>query len=104
MQNDFIKLTLSILAADFAHLEQVAEAERAGADRTDVDVMDGHFVSNIAIAPIAQSLHRVTHLPMEKHLMISDPDFLGTSLPRPTLVIPRALGRQQQFAPHSATY
>ena len=76
MRNHFIKLAPSILAADFARLgEQVAEAERAGADRIHVDVMDGHFVSNIAIgAPIVQSLRRVTHLPMETHLMISDPD------------------------------
>jgi ribulose-phosphate 3-epimerase len=76
MQNDVIKLAPSILAVDFARLgEQVAEAERAGADRIHVDVMDGHFVPNIAIgAPIVQSLRRVTKLPMETHLMISDPD------------------------------
>lgn len=72
-----IKLAPSILAADFARLgEQVAEAEHAGADRIHVDVMDGHFVPNIAIgAPIVQSLRRVTRLPMETHLMITDPDF-----------------------------
>src|SRR5215510_10764625 len=77
MQNDLIKLAPSILAADFARLgEHVAEAERAGADRIHVDVMDGHFVPNIAIgAPIVQSLRRVTRLPLETHLMISDPDF-----------------------------
>ena len=77
MQNHVVKLAPSILAADFACLGgQVAEAERAGADRIHVDVMDGHFVPNIAIgAPIVQSLRRVTHLPMETHLMISDPDF-----------------------------
>jgi ribulose-phosphate 3-epimerase len=76
MQNDVPKLAPSILAADFARLgEQVAEAERAGADRIHVDVMDGHFVPNIAIgAPIVQSLRRVTHLPMETHLMIFAPD------------------------------
>ena len=77
MQNHVIKLAPSILAADFARLgEQVAEAERSGADRIHVDVMDGHFVPNIAIgAPIVQSLRRVTRLPLETHLMISNPDF-----------------------------
>ena len=77
MDKDAVKLAPSILAADFARLgEQVAEAERAGADRIHVDVMDGHFVPNIAIgAPIVQSLRRVTTLPMETHFMISDPDF-----------------------------
>jgi len=77
MQNHVVKLAPSILAADFARLgEQVGEAERAGADRIHVDVMDGHFVPNIAIgAPIVQSLRRVTRLPLETHLMISNPDF-----------------------------
>src|SRR5262245_38316083 len=78
MQNSLIKIAPSILAADFARLgEHVAEAERAGADRIHVDVMDGHFVPNIAIgAPIVQSLRRVTRLPFETHLMISTPDYL----------------------------
>jgi ribulose-phosphate 3-epimerase len=71
-----IKLAPSILAADFARLgEQVAEAERAGADRIHVDVMDGHFVPNISIGPlVVRSLRPVTKLPLEVHLMISDPD------------------------------
>ncbi|HKF06539.1 MAG TPA: ribulose-phosphate 3-epimerase [Candidatus Sulfotelmatobacter sp.] len=77
MRNHLVKLAPSILAADFARLgEQVAEAERSGADQIHVDVMDGHFVPNIAIgAPIVQSLRRVTRLPLETHLMISNPDF-----------------------------
>jgi len=72
-----MKLAPSILAADFARLgEQVAEAEKAGADRIHVDVMDGHLVPNITMgAPIVASLRPVTRLPLETHLMISDPDF-----------------------------
>ncbi len=71
-----IKLAPSILAADFARLgEQVAEAEKGGADRIHVDVMDGHFVPNISIGPlVVKSLRPVTKLPLEVHLMISDPD------------------------------
>jgi ribulose-phosphate 3-epimerase len=76
METEVVKLAPSILSADFARLgEQVAEAEQAGADRIHVDVMDGHFVPNLSMgAQVVQSLRRVTHLPLEIHLMIYNPD------------------------------
>lgn len=66
----------SILSADFSRLgEEVQAVEEAGADWIHVDVMDGHFVPNITIGPqIASAVHGVTTLPVDVHLMITDPD------------------------------
>lgn len=71
-----IKLAPSVLSADFARLgEQVAEATKAGADYIHIDVMDGHFVPNITIgAPVVASLRSWTHLPLDVHLMIEQPE------------------------------
>jgi len=76
MSTHAVKLAPSILAADFARLgEQVVEAGRCGADRIHVDVMDGHFVPNISFGPVmVEALRPVTRLPLEVHLMITDPD------------------------------
>ena len=76
MQNSRVKLAPSILSADFARLgEQVAEATKAGADYIHIDVMDGHFVPNITIgAPVVASLRNWTHLPLDVHLMIEQPE------------------------------
>ncbi len=74
--NSRVKLAPSILSADFARLgEQVAEATKAGADYIHIDVMDGHFVPNITIgAPVLASLRSWTHLPLDVHLMIEQPE------------------------------
>ncbi|HEY1785118.1 MAG TPA: ribulose-phosphate 3-epimerase [Pirellulales bacterium] len=76
MSKNHVKLAPSILSADFARLgEQIAEAEAAGADRIHIDVMDGHFVPNLTMGvPVVKSLRAVTKLPLEVHLMITDPD------------------------------
>jgi ribulose-phosphate 3-epimerase len=71
-----VRVAPSILSADFARLaDAVARVEDAGADLIHVDVMDGHFVPNITIGiPVVAALSRVTKLPLDVHLMISDPD------------------------------
>ncbi len=76
VDNKPVRMAPSILAADFTRLgEQVREAEAAGADRIHVDVMDGHFVPNISMGPlVVEALRKITRLPLEIHLMISNPD------------------------------
>jgi len=70
-----IKLAPSILSADLLKLEQqVKEVEENGADYLHVDVMDGHFVPNITFGPeIVSTLKKITNLPLDVHLMISEP-------------------------------
>ena len=70
-----VHLAPSILAADFSRLgEQVAETERAGAQRIHVDVMDGHFVPNLSMGPVVvEGLRPRTKMPLEVHLMVDDP-------------------------------
>ncbi len=71
-----IHIAPSILSADFARLaDEVSAVERAGADLLHVDVMDGHFVPNLTVGPpIVESLKKVTKLPLDVHLMITNAD------------------------------
>ena len=74
-----IELVPSILSADFTRLgDQVRAAEAAGAQRIQVDVMDGHFVPNITMGPmVVEAVRRCTKLTIEAHLMITNPqDFI----------------------------
>ncbi len=76
MSPSTVHIAPSILSADFAHLaDEVAAVEAAGADLLHVDVMDGHFVPNLTIGPpIVESLRNVTALPLDVHLMVTNPD------------------------------
>jgi ribulose-phosphate 3-epimerase len=70
----------SILSADFARLaDEVSAVERGGADFLHIDVMDGHFVPNLTVGPpIVEALKKVTKLPLDVHLMITNADaFIG---------------------------
>ena len=66
----------SILSADFGRLtEAVHQLEAAGADWIHIDVMDGHFVPNLTVGPpIVEALRKVTSLPLDVHLMMTNPD------------------------------
>jgi len=71
-----VRIAPSILAADFARLaDAVARVEEGGAELLHVDVMDGHFVPNLTLGPpVVASLKHTTTLPLDVHLMITDPD------------------------------
>jgi ribulose-phosphate 3-epimerase len=71
-----IRIAPSILAADFGRLaDEVRAVEQAGADWIHVDVMDGHFVPNLTLGPVVvEALRAATHLPLDVHLMIEEPE------------------------------
>jgi len=70
-----VRISPSILSADFANLESELESISA-ADLIHVDVMDGHFVPNLTIGlPVVKRISEVTKVPLDVHLMIETPDF-----------------------------
>jgi len=71
-----IKLAPSLMCADLKRLgEHVRECDEAGVDLFHVDIMDGHFVNNFTLSPLfIAALRDVTRIPLEAHLMISDPE------------------------------
>lgn len=73
-----IKIAPSILSADFAYLaDEVKKVADAGADLIHIDVMDGHFVPNLTFGPpVVASLRKVTKLPFDVHLMVTNPQDL----------------------------
>jgi len=70
------RIAASILNSDFGNLEsEIKKAEKAGIDWVHLDIMDGHFVPNISFGPhIVSIVRKITKLPLDAHLMISDPD------------------------------
>jgi len=76
MTRPSLRIAPSILSADFARLaDEVARVESAGADLLHIDVMDGHFVPNLTVGPpIVEALRKVTRLPLDVHLMMTNPD------------------------------
>ena len=75
LNNRNIEIAPSILSANFACLgDQIEAVERGGAGILHVDVMDGHFVPNITVGlPVVKSLSKFTRLPIDAHLMITNP-------------------------------
>jgi ribulose-phosphate 3-epimerase len=75
MNGSTVDIAPSILSADFARLgEEIEAAARGGATILHFDVMDGHFVPNLTVGlPVLKSIARVTDLPIDAHLMISEP-------------------------------
>lgn len=76
--NTIIKVAPSILSADFSQLaNEIIKIEKAGADWVHIDVMDGHFVPNLTFGPpVVAAIRKVTKLPFDVHLMVTNPQDL----------------------------
>ena len=99
-----VEVAASILTADFGNLYRVVrKLEKSGVDRMHLDVMDGHFVDNITFGPeVVAAVRRLTALPIDAHLMISEPAhfWTGSSTPAPTRS--RSMSKSRQARTRSA--
>jgi ribulose-phosphate 3-epimerase len=77
MNANTVKIAPSLLSADFGRLkEEISQIENAGADLLHLDVMDGHFVPNLTFGmPVIQAIKKYSKLPLDVHLMVTNPDF-----------------------------
>jgi ribulose-phosphate 3-epimerase len=100
-----VQMAPSILSADFARLASEAEAVSGAADWLHVDVMDNHFVPNLTIGlPVVESLLKHTGLPLDCHLMITDPDrWAPANQPVRLLRMIRSAGARAGLALNPAT-
>lgn len=73
-----VKIAPSMLSADFSNLTaEIKKVETAGADFLHIDIMDGHFVPNLTFGPpVIECLRKVTNLPFDVHLMVTNPQDL----------------------------
>ena len=74
------KISVSVMCSDLMNLERdIRNLESLGVDYLHLDVMDGHFVPNLTFGPdFAKAMRRITRIPLDVHVMVTDPSFFFT--------------------------